>query len=118
LVFHLDRYFLLNDKSLRSESLAVFDSFVFHFGGEFYRQKLRGECSHSTRQNIDNNDFRDKKKDRNKWQAVTTTIYQLGFRCGQTTAQPATAAVRLDRNEARNPQLYIVPSVITHLKSK
>jgi hypothetical protein len=49
--------------------------------------------------------------------ALTKTIYQLGFRCGQTSAQPAIAAVRLDRNEARNPQLYIVPSVINHIKS-
>jgi hypothetical protein len=50
----------------------------------------------------------------NKPQHTTKTIYQLGFPCGQSTAQPATAAVRLDRNEARNPQLYIVPSVSTN----
>jgi len=50
--------------------------------------------------------------------ALTKTIYQLGFPCGQTSAQPATAAVRLDRNEARNPQLYIVPSVTCKCKKR
>ena len=47
----------------------------------------------------------------------------MGFPCGQSTAQPATAAVRLDRQAARksgsaarqkratrNPQLHIVPN--------
>ncbi len=51
-----------------------------------------------------------------KHQPITKTIYQLGFPCGQTNVQPATTAVRLDRNEARNPQLYIVPSVVRHAK--
>jgi hypothetical protein len=49
--------------------------------------------------------------------ALTKTIYQLGFPCGQSTAQPAKAAVRLDRNEARNPQLYIVPSVNANFRT-
>ena len=47
---------------------------------------------------------------------VTKTICQLGFRCGQTTAQPATTASGLDRKATRNPQLHIVPSVIGYLK--
>ncbi len=46
-----------------------------------------------------------------KHDRITKTIYQLGFPCGQTSAQPATAAVRLDRKATRNPQLHIVPSV-------
>ena len=49
-----------------------------------------------------------------KHETLTKTIYQLGFPCGQSTAQPAKAAVRLDRNATRNPQLYIVPSVVSH----
>ena len=47
---------------------------------------------------------------------LTKTIYQLGFPCGQQSPQPAKAAVRLDRKATRNPQLYIVPSVMPHCK--
>jgi hypothetical protein len=36
----------------------------------------------------------------------------LGFRCGQQNPQPAITASVFDRNEARNPQLHIVPSVV------
>jgi len=53
-----------------------------------------------------------------KHDRITKTIYQLGFPCGQTSAQLATAAVRLDRNATRNPQLYIVPSVTNKPKEK
>ena len=43
--------------------------------------------------------------------AHTKTICQLGFRCGQQSSQPATAASGFDRKATRNPQLHIVPSV-------
>jgi hypothetical protein len=41
----------------------------------------------------------------------------LGLQCGQQSSQPATAASGFDRNEARNPQLHIVPSVMQHNKN-
>ena len=43
---------------------------------------------------------------------LTKTICQLGFRCGQSSSQPATAASGFDRKAIRNPQLHIVPSVV------
>ena len=50
-------------------------------------------------------------------QAVTKTIWQLGFRCGQQSSQPATTASGFDRKATRNPQLHIVPSVVFHAES-
>ena len=47
-----------------------------------------------------------------KAETLTKTICQLGFRCGQQSSQPATAASGFDRKATRNPQLHIVPSVI------
>jgi len=46
-----------------------------------------------------------------KAETLTKTICQLGFRCGQQSSQPATAASGFDRKATRNPQLHIVPSV-------
>ncbi|HEY5593515.1 MAG TPA: hypothetical protein VIK55_21175 [Paludibacter sp.] len=37
-----------------------------------------------------------------------------GFRSDNKVSQPVPAALRLDREEARNPQLYIVSYVIGH----
>jgi len=53
-----------------------------------------------------------------KVQPLTKTICQLGFRCGQQSPQSATTASGFDRNEARNPQLHIVPSVRGNCASK
>jgi hypothetical protein len=36
----------------------------------------------------------------------------IGFRCRQQSPQPAKAALGFDRNEARNPQMHIVPTVL------
>gem|GEM_PF-2613103 len=49
--------------------------------------------------------------------ALTKTICQLGFPCGQQSPQPATAASGFDRKATRNPQLHIVPSVSNHCPS-
>ncbi len=49
---------------------------------------------------------------------LTKTICQLGFRCGQQSSQPATAASGFDRKATRNPQLHIVPSVNGYLKNE
>jgi len=38
----------------------------------------------------------------------TKTICQLGFRCGQQSSHPATAASGFDRRATRKPQLHIV----------
>ena len=52
-----------------------------------------------------------------KAETLTKTICQLGFRCGQQSSQPATAASGFDRKATRNPQLHIVPSVIGNVRA-
>ena len=53
---------------------------------------------------------------KNESLGTAKTICQLGFRCGQESPQPATTASEFDRNEARNPQPHIVPSVVLNKK--
>jgi len=43
--------------------------------------------------------------------AITKTIYQLGFRCGQQSSQPAKTVFRFEMKATRNPQLHIVSDV-------
>lgn len=129
--FSFRRRTLLNDRSLRSEKLAYLTvllsvsaekntrlrvrgnlTVLFFISTEnFTDRQLRGECTHPTRQNIDKKDFREKNNDRNECLALTKTICQLGFRCGQQSSQPAATAVGFDRKTARSRQLFI-PSTL------
>jgi hypothetical protein len=47
--------------------------------------------------------------------AVTRTIYQLGFLCGQQSPQHATTASGLDKKESSNQQLPIIKNVINNI---
>ena len=59
-------------------TILRFSTVLLSISAESFTEKqLRGECSHSARQNIENKDFIDNNNDRNKCQALTSATRQV-----------------------------------------